>query len=519
MVLEEYKKKGKFYHINPLESQLGNKLEKVSSLDEIYPEIFWIYFIYKKLGLKKVLEILNELTKNKIFSGFISELIPLTKEKLEEIKKELSQENLNILKQNFKEIIIFFKECPLKFIYEEKELEEIYEEKQEISNDLIDCLLELDYKYSFGYILSLGFYIQNLIFLGRIEIPKGINFELDLNDLEKNKESKKHLSKYGGKLRSLSLCLIGSQNKEQTLKWRNYFWKEGIEKTNCYELIKIYGSNIYFYGEDDPEELTPQIKEYLKNFCLIIDKKIREIIDKDIFKNYEYTYENLEKDQIIIGLLNREIFLCKKILGNLDYWEKEIITILHRVLIENHINLIWFNEKSTKENCKDFIFQGLSNEKLYIEKLKELNRKLNSNYQKGLIQKFEKNFEKKTEPLLQDIRLSNLTNIRKKAEDINQKELHWLYDSLSDTLHSNWAFLSDKYLKPCTNPLHKRHLIPKIYQNYTNLNTPFIILSLLIDILEYLKQKLNINISDEDLNFLKKELNKFQKIFLKRWSE
>src|SRR3989344_7565423 len=365
----------------------------------------------------------------------------------------------------------------------------------------MNCFLELDYKYSFGYIMTLGIYTKNLVDIGKIKSNENVELNLNLEDLERNQESKEHLSKYGGQLRALSLMIIPNTNFDKT--WKNYFWKDGLEKTGCYDLTKIYGGTIYFYGEDIPEDLTPQVREYLKKWSSEVYQKIKEIIDGDLFKDYKYSYEDLEKNQIVTGLLNREIFLFKKIVGNLVYWEKEIITILHRVILENHINLIWFNEKSKKEDCKKFIFQGLSDKKLYIEKIKELNKNLNSKYQEQLIRKFEEDLWKETNPMLQDIKIGEVVNIRKKSEELNLTELHWIYDALSDTSHANWTFLSDKYLKLCTNPLHKRHLIPKNYYEYTNLESIIIIFSMLIEILGYSKQRLNINLENKDLDHLK----------------
>src|SRR3989344_5336901 len=282
MVLEDYNRKGNYFK-NPLESKLKDKIVRINPLDEIYPEVFWIYLLYKKRGLRKTIEILKELTKEEFFSGLISELILLNEKDLEKIKNNLSKDNFNCIKEDLKEIIISFRECPLKFIYEKEELEEIYKKEQTISDLLMNCFLELDYKYSFGYIMTLGIYTKNLVDIGKIKSNENVELNLNLEDLERNQESKEHLSKYGGQLRALSLMIIPNTNFDKT--WKNYFWKDGLEKTGCYDLTKIYGGTIYFYGEDIPEDLTPQVREYLKKWSSEVYQKIKEIIDGDLFKD------------------------------------------------------------------------------------------------------------------------------------------------------------------------------------------------------------------------------------------
>ena len=519
MVLEGYSRKGKYF-TNPLESKLGGKISRMSSLDDIYPEIFWIYFIYKKIGLEKTKSILLELTKNNGFEGKISELSGFTKEKLRNIKNSLSQENLEILKKGLEDIIVFFQDCPLQFFYSDEELRDIYKKEQKISDILMHCLLELESKMSFGYIFTLGIFIENLSLIGKFKKSENVSFELNLTDFENNKDSKEHLSKYGGSLRAMSLMLIPSDSDESKV-WKNYFWRTGIDKTSCYELAEIYGKEIFNFGESYPDNSTPQIKNHIKDFCFKIGNSLKNIIDGDLFKNYPYSLESLEKDQIICGLMNRQINLTRKILINATYWETEIVTILYRVLLENYLKIIWFNEKATHEESKYFIFQGIGNKKLYIEKMKELNKVNPNECSEKLIEKFETDLEKETSSILQDVDVSNpiKKDIRKMAEEIDKKLEHWVYVALSDTVHANWTFLSDKYLKPCTNPLHKRHMIPSNHQNYINFESPYMILSVMVDLLKYGKDKLKLNFDEPDIKVLEEEGVKFREIFLGSWTE
>jgi len=512
MVLEGYKQNKKIF-TSPLESAIGDKLQKTSYLDDTLPNILWIAFLYNRLGLNDTINLITKICKALDIKGFMSEMY--FKISAKSLLKELNETELKTLKEKFYDFITIYPRSPLLKIYTQQELDNYFRCFDKSLEEIQKVAVSLDDKRSELTVITLGILIKSMI---NNNILQGMDTKYtNLDFLESNISNKDVKGEYGAHYRSLIQIFLMLDNNSK--RWSEYFWNIGAN-TNCNNLETIFGEDIRLLLEDEEFVVNPEDLNYMlttnKQFQIIFEN-ILKTMD---YEKFRFRTTHFYRDQIILGLINREITLIRKILTNHNLWEKEIVSILFRSIIENHINLLWFHKNGTEDDALSFIDYGWGNMVLYNSKLKEKLPKLKQNtYFEKLTKKFDEDIEKETNPMLQDVKIGNWTNntIRNMSIDINRKELHDLYSVFSDMSHGSWNILIDKFLKFCTNPLHKRHKIPKIYRDNINFMTPFMCMNYLLELLHFINLNYDLKINKKDYEQIKTIRNEFEIKFLKRW--
>lgn len=512
MVLEGYKQNKKTF-TNPLESAVGGLVTRTNYLDDIFPNLLWISHLYLKLGLDKTINFVNKICKASKVYGFMHEMY--SKINAEILLTELTEAELTELKETLFDFVVVFPHSPISKIYSQKDFDTIHRDFKKSLEEIGYTAIHLDYKYSEVSIITFGILINCMISNGKLS---GIdNKYIDLKFLEQNILNNDVIGEFGGVYRSsIQCCLIMNDSSK---RWANYFWKRGL-CTRCHFLEGIFGEDIRDMYEDSEDGLSQDQLQYIlkttKQFQIIIPK----IIESIDYEKHAFSIDRLHREQIIFGLINRELNLLRKILSNHNLWEKEVVSILFRSVVENHIHILWFHKKASEEDAYSFIDYGLGNMVLYNSKLKEKSEKIENNtYFKKLIKKFDRDLEKEANSMMQNVRVGNWTTntARTMSIDINRKELHDLYSVYSDMSHGSWNVLIDKYMKFCTNPFHKRHKIPKKYYDIINFPTPFMCMNFLLELLNFLRVEYQL-FSDKKIFYEVKEIRDgFEIKFLKRW--
>jgi len=511
MVLETYKRYKNRY-INPLESKVGDKIKRISYLDDTLPNIFWVAYMYSKLGLNKTLNLVTKICKILNINGFMCEMYSKVSIKL--LLKELTNGELNLLKKIFYDFITIYPRSPILKIYTQLDLDNYSKIPDKSIIEIQNVAVFLDDKRSDLTIITLGIIITSMVKNNKLKL---LSDEFtNLNFLESNIGNDKIRDRYGAHYRSLILSLAFNNYSK---KWSEYFWDIG-KYTHCYYLENIFGKEIRNIFESEDYSITPNELNYIINTNKQFQNIFENIFNSIDYEFFKFSKNHFYRDQIIMGLINRELNLIRKVLVNYNFWEKEVVSIMFRSIIENHIYLLWFHKKSTEDDALSFIDYGQGNMVLYNEKLKERLPNLKQNtYFKKLTEKFDEEIERETQPILQNVKVGNWTNntIRDMSIAIERKELHDLYSVFSDVTHGSWNVLIDKYMKFCTNPLHKRHKIPKQYKDNINFPTPFMCMNYLLELLYFMNVNYNLKINKKDYKLIKRIQNEFERKFLKRW--
>jgi hypothetical protein len=93
---------------------------------------------------------------------------------------------------------------------------------------------------------------------------------------------------------------------------------------------------------------------------------------QNLWNNARVDLVNPTRQDVIIGLLARNLQLACEIVQNPGLWIMPISAILVRCMIETQIRLAWLIKRGSDTDFKDYVEYGLGQEKLYIEHLKRL---------------------------------------------------------------------------------------------------------------------------------------------------
>lgn len=135
-----------------------------------------------------------------------------------------------------------------------------------------------------------------------------------------------------------------------------------------------------------------------------------------------------------------------------------------RILIENYIMLKYLilNEASHENIWRDFQYYGIGSYKLVLTRYRENEEIKSSHFDKTYIEALVNEF-KIEESINMDTSYFGNSNIRIKAESVDEKELYGLYyDYDSSFEHGLWGAIRESALLKCNNPTHQYHCVPDI---------------------------------------------------------
>lgn len=197
--------------------------------------------------------------------------------------------------------------------------------------------------------------------------------------------------------------------------------------------------------------------------------------DISLYKEYLYEivaylnelYKNSnpleEKMSVILGIVT---YSYKRFMEVCDYKLYNSISGRGsvRVLIENYIMIKYLlNHESSHENIwRDYKLYGTGLYKLVLTKHRENGIRDSSHFDVPYIEALVSEFWIE-DSIDMDTKYFDKHNIRKKAEDVDEKELYGLYyDYDSSYEHGLWGAIRESSLLKCINPSHQYHCVPDI---------------------------------------------------------
>ena len=236
-ILGDHKKKGSKF-IPPM-LQL-DKMNEISYINQILPEIIWMGLLNDKFGYKKGIEVSTKLakfaselskSKKKITFALSSSYNRLSKKKKKLLKFRLKKENsLVILQDALKPLLILYKDFPMSFLKVSR-----LKEKREILLEIMKrCISRHINKYNTPALVIQAnlIYIRgitgSLYFTSNVRTP-----DLDAILMAPESEEGKHASAF---VRSAALTEVASlpgRPGRQTDMWARSFWNQGYKLDKC----------------------------------------------------------------------------------------------------------------------------------------------------------------------------------------------------------------------------------------------------------------------------------------------
>lgn len=189
MVLEDYKRDKKKL-INPFDAKIP-MLNKVSYVEDTFPNIFWIALLYESKGLESSIDLIDRFmgvidkVTNKRIKGLMYEFFSITDEEWVSIREKIDKATLKEIKESLACLLKMYPQCPFNKLFDE--VVNVDEEKS--SETLLKVGAHLSYKPSKTSSLSMGMFVDSLIKRGILQIQQANIENFDIMFLEKNWDS------------------------------------------------------------------------------------------------------------------------------------------------------------------------------------------------------------------------------------------------------------------------------------------------------------------------------------------
>jgi hypothetical protein len=241
-------------------------------------------------------------------------------------------------------------------------------------------------------------------------------------------------------IRSMELVTLAFE--EPDLEYMNYFWESVSAMTEC-ELMSI----------QFPEE-EMEIDMYMEQVFEVFDYLTAVFRETDPLNR---------KMQVLLGIATYSYKRLKEAYEHKLFNSPSGRSCI-RVLIENYIMMKYLvkNESAHDDIWRDYQFYGIGLYKLVLARHRENAEKRDSHFDENYIEALVNEFVIE-DSIDMDTRYFDQTNIRIKAEAVNEKTLYGLYyDYDSSYEHGLWGAIRESSMLKCNTPTHQYHCVPDI---------------------------------------------------------
>jgi len=171
-----------------------------------------------------------------------------------------------------------------------------------------------------------------------------------------------------------------------------------------------------------------------------------------------------EVNEVVGGLLARQVSLATTVAKSPWVWNVHVLPVVLRCMADVYITFCWIL-KDPKARSRQFIEYGLGQEKLAIEKYREVLSEEGDPDPDAVefIESREKVLDAERYRFLIPVNLGSWSEIstRDMAIEVGEKRFYDLvFAQFSAAVHSTWQHIWRLNLFPCSNPLHMGHRVP-----------------------------------------------------------
>ena len=174
------------------------------------------------------------------------------------------------------------------------------------------------------------------------------------------------------------------------------------------------------------------------------------------------THENRHVDEVVGGLLARQVTLATELALNPPIWNAHLAPLILRSMVENCITIAWILRKPS-ERAEQFVAYGLGQESLLLEQAKAGLQESGVNpTESSEVESWERWLNGQRFTFLTEVNVGNWAlSLREMADEVGMLDLHRNdYARWSGTVHNMWHHVVRYNLQYCSNPLHGNHRVP-----------------------------------------------------------
>ncbi|MAX50651.1 MAG: hypothetical protein CMH22_01565 [Methylophaga sp.] len=172
------------------------------------------------------------------------------------------------------------------------------------------------------------------------------------------------------------------------------------------------------------------------------------------------------KHEAVGGLLARQATMAIEMARSPMMWNGNVAPLLLRTMTDGYITLSWILD-DIDDRSKKYIDYGLGQEKLFIEHLEESVREDTDGDDvdrvKAMIEFRKSWLESQIAEWATIVNIGSWSGMstREMAKSIGRESIYkFAYAPFSGPAHNMWQHVGLYHMEPCTNPLHKGHLVP-----------------------------------------------------------
>ena len=235
--------------------------------------------------------------------------------------------------------------------------------------------------------------------------------------------------------------------------WPKQFWRKNYDLAACVPAqVRLKGTRPAEEGELEPLSLA-----LAKNSGII-----REYVSR-LAQKTRYDLYDPERDEVLAGLFSRAARLYVLLAEDPNLWARDVGAILVRCLADTAINFGYLARKGKEEDFRRFKEYAEGQEKLLMLHLQDTYRG-----EKSLEGRDADDMADSMGPLVPELLTVELGHWLKRttralARSAGLEELYRIvYSPSSADIHGTWLSLKRSNLLPCSEPLHRLHLLPQI---------------------------------------------------------
>ena len=169
--------------------------------------------------------------------------------------------------------------------------------------------------------------------------------------------------------------------------------------------------------------------------------------------------------------MSRQVILTTEMAFAPSTWNSHIAPLFLRCMVEAYITMAWILE-DPKSRSKQYVEYGIGQEKLYIEFLEESISKCTDPSDLDMLERTIQGKKSWLNSQLAEwateVNVGSWSGMsaREMAKEIGRESTYkYAYVPLSGAVHNMWQHVGMHNVRPCTNPLHKGHLVPIVRYN------------------------------------------------------
>lgn len=251
--------------------------------------------------------------------------------------------------------------------------------------------------------------------------------------------------------RSMFMALYQVEHNGKVHDWIPSFWRHNYDISVCEH--RPDAENICV-EKDQLQQLNEAMEAVVEGFTRIAQSATK-MAKLDLY--------DVDRDEVLFGLLGRQYRLFKVLAENISLWTADVGTMFHRIMVDTLITLKWLIQQTNSSLFSQFKHFSLGKQKLlqlHVQDLVEQGREDLRHFEEEVTEEIN---EEIWEALL-SIDLGGTfagLDMRKMAHEVDLREMYNLvYSPASSELHGEWTSLKKFNLVRCSNPLHRFHRLP-----------------------------------------------------------